>query len=225
MMKKCNSCNVYISDESDVCPLCRHGLTEVDDLKIKKQAVYPDIVFSRRKFNSLINIFKLISLILIVLSVCINAITYSETWWSVIVVAAVVYFWVTMKYSILHNTNYAAKILVQIILTMLLSVLIDFVLGYSGWSVNYALPSIALLGCAAIAILMVVNYMNWQSYIMFQIAFVAFGIIFVILYANRIITKPLMTYMALGISLLMFICTIIFGDKKAKTELKRRFHM
>lgn len=45
----------------------------------------------------------------------------------------------------------------------------DHVLGYQGWSVNYAIPSTILFADIAIVFLILVNRMNWQSYFMYQI--------------------------------------------------------
>ncbi len=224
-MKKCNKCNVYIREDANVCPLCKHGLEDIEDLVEENVIEYPNVVFSTKKFNILVRVFMLISIVLTGVLFLINKVTYSGTWWAVIVLGAIVYFWLILKYSILNNINFAMKILVPIMAAMLLVVMIDGVFGFSGWSVNYAVPSIAILGSTLIVILMVVNFMNWQSYILFQLAFVVFGVIFLILNYIGIITRPLMTYIAFGVAATIFLITIIFGDRKAKTELKRRFHI
>ena len=52
------------------------------------------------------------------------------------------------------------------LIAILMVVAIDFVVGYRGWSVNYALPSAILLVDAGILILMCINRRNWQSYMM-----------------------------------------------------------
>jgi predicted neutral ceramidase superfamily lipid hydrolase len=106
-----------------------------------------------------------------------------------------------------------------------LCLLIDIVNGYQGWSINYVIPAIILVAYLAIMILMIVNFMNWQSYILFQFTLVIFSMILMGLYLLHIITKPILSYVTVGITLVIFIGTIVFGDKKAKTELIRRFHI
>ena len=40
-----------------------------------------------------------------------------------------------------------------------------------------------------------------------------------------VITSPIMTQIAVGLSFFLFIGTVIIGDRKARQELKRRFHL
>ncbi|RDY30495.1 DUF6320 domain-containing protein [Lachnotalea glycerini] len=222
-MKRCNKCNVEILEEISVCPLCQHGLETISDAKHKK--MYPKIEFDNQKFVLLLRIFIFISIILVLGLVIINAATYNGLWWSLICVGVISYFWVTVRYSIQNNTNYAAKILVQTIGGMGLCLLTDVVMGYQGWSINYVIPAIILVGYFAILMLMIVNFMSWQSYILFQFTLVIFSMILMGLHFLNIITKPILSYVTAGITLAIFIGTIVFGDKKAKTELIRRFHI
>lgn len=222
-MKRCNKCNIELVEDISVCPLCQHGLETIS--QEKKREMYPRIEFDNHKFILLIRIFTFISIILALGLITINIATYSGGWWSLICVGAIVYFWITVRYSIQNNTNYAAKILVQTIGGMGLCLLIDIVNGYQGWSINYVIPAIILVAYLAIMILMIVNFMNWQSYILFQFTLVIFSMILMGLYLLHIITKPILSYVTVGITLVIFIGTIVFGDKKAKTELIRRFHI
>jgi hypothetical protein len=222
-MKRCNKCNIELVEDISVCPLCQHGLETIS--QEKKREMYPKIEFDNQKFILLIRIFIFISIILALGLITINVATYSDGWWSFICVGAIVYFWITVRYSIQYNTNYAAKILVQTIAGMGLCLLIDIVNGYQGWSINYVIPAIILVAYLAIMILMIVNFMNWQSYILFQFTLVIFSMILMGLYLLHIITKPILSYVTVGITLVIFIGTIVFGDKKAKTELIRRFHI
>jgi hypothetical protein len=222
-MKRCNNCKVEIVEDISICPLCQHGLENMS--QENKREMYPRIEFDNYKFILLIRLFIFISIILACGLITINIATYSGAWWSLICVGAIVYFWITVRYSIQNNTNYAAKILVQTIAGMGLGLLIDIVIGYQGWSINYLIPAIILVAYFAIVILMIVNFMNWQSYILFQITLVVFSIILMGLYLLKIITKPLLSFVTVGITLVIFIGTIVFGDKEAKTELIRRFHI
>jgi hypothetical protein len=222
-MKKCNNCNVEIIEDISVCPLCQHGLENISETKHRD--MYPKVEFDNHKFVLLIRLFIFLSIILVLGLVTINAVTYNGIWWSWICVGVIAYFWMTVRYSIQNNTNYAAKILVQTIGGMALCLLIDMVIGYEGWSINYVIPAIILVAYSAIVVLMIVNFMNWQSYILFQITLVVFSLILMGLNFLNIVTEPILSYVTAGISLFILIGTIVFGDKKAKTELIRRFHI
>ncbi|WP_143452740.1 DUF6320 domain-containing protein [Konateibacter massiliensis] len=222
-MKRCNECKVEIIEDTSVCPLCQHGLETISEEKQRK--IYPAVEFDNQKFKLLIRIFVFISIILGAGLLTVNIVTYHGVWWSLICHGAIIYFWITVRYSIQNNTNYAAKILVQTIGGMALCFLIDMVVGYQGWSINYAIPTIILAAYLGIVMLMIVNFMSWQSYILFQITLVIFSMILLGLNFLNIITHPVLSYVTAGITLVIFIGTIVFGDKKAKTELIRRFHI
>lgn len=222
-MKKCRRCNVNVIDESHTCPLCR-GVLEYDDNDIASIQMYPDIKFDIDKYKRIRKIFIFILAVISVALAFINYITYSGVIWSLIAVVGITYFAVTVTYSIMHSANLASKILVQTIGAGVLAVIIDNVTGYVGWSVNYAIPGMIMFVNLAIVLLMIVNPMNWQSYFMYQIAFTIFSFIPLILYWIGFIDHPYLAMLTSGISIIILIGTIVFGDKSVKNELIRRFY-
>ena len=72
---------------------------------------------------------------------------------------------------------------------------------------------------------MVVNVSNWQSYILMQIFMVLVSGGCMLLWKLGWITNPFLTFLAAAIAVSMLLGTLIFGDRKAKAELKRRFHV
>lgn len=224
IMKWCNQCHLEIADSEPVCPLCK-TVPESDGNIEMKPPLYPRIEFDVRKFHILIRLFIFVSVVMSCGLLFVNLMTYRGLFWSGIVIAAILYANMTLIYSVQRNANPAAKIMVQTLAAQLLVVWIDYLIGYEGWSVNYAVPGILLVAECSMLVLQIVNFMNWQSYILFQIEYVVLSMIPVVLSFCHIITKPLMTFLALACSILIFVGTMIFGDKKAKNELIRRFHI
>ncbi|MEG2288449.1 MAG: DUF6320 domain-containing protein [Clostridium sp.] len=222
-MKKCKRCNVNILDETHTCPLCI-GLLEVDEVEDKVDSMYPVIYFDINKFNTIKKIFVFILILVAAGLGFINYITYTGVVWSIIAVVGIIYFGITVTYSIMNNANLASKILVQTIGAGILLVVIDNVIGYRGWSVNYAIPGIIMFANLAIVLLMIVNPMNWQSYFMYQIAITIFSFIPLILFWVGLISQPLLASLTSGISIIILVGTIVFGDRSVKNELIRRFY-
>lgn len=222
-MKRCNQCKVQVADYKMICPLCQTALETISEEK--REPMYPEIKFDVHKYHIITRIFMFLSVVLGGVLIVLNYMTYDGIWWAFISTGIIIYAWLTLLFSIQHNTNPAAKILVQILAAQGLCLLADFVLGYRGWSVNFAIPVIILIANGAMLVLMIVNFMNWQSYILFQIEYVVFSLISVALYFMGVVTKPKFTFLAVGSSILILAGTMIFGDKKAKNELKRRFHL
>lgn len=234
MMKKCSHCGIKILEDSIVCPLCKNVLESNIEENQKSTnlakpmeyiPMYPVIEFDVHKFTIVFRLFLFLSIVLSSVLLLVNILSYKGEWWAIIGIGAIVYMWVTVIFSIQNNTNSALKILIQTLASQSLIVIIDWSLGYSGWSVNYAIPCILMAADLAVFILMLVNFMNWQSYIMFQIIFVIFSLIPIIFYLVGIITNPMLTFIAAACSLIILAGTLIFGERTAKNELKRRFHL
>ena len=145
--------------------------------------------------------------------------------WSAIPGLAMLYGYLVLRYAILGKSGYKGKIIVLTLIAILMVVAIDFVVGYRGWSVNYALPSAILLVDAGILILMCINRRNWQSYMMWQIFMILCSVVPLVLYAVGIVTAPLLALLAFAFSTALFLGTLIIGDRRARTELRRRFHV
>jgi hypothetical membrane protein len=104
-------------------------------------------------------------------------------------------------------------------------VAIDILHGYNGWSVNYVFPSGIILVDAFILVVMAINYKNWQSYMLQQIFMILCSIAALVLCKIGIITSPILSIIAMNISLIIFLGTLILGGRRARVELMRRFHI
>ena len=154
-----------------------------------------------------------------------NGIYHKEILWCIFPIGIICYAWFAIRYCIFHNVNVGAKVMVQMIVAQVLLTLIDWKLGYSGWSLNYVFPGLILIADSAILILMIANFMNWQSYLVYQIQLLLLSFLPGIFYWKNLIEHPSLMLLAMGISLLLLVGTIIFGTTKAKDELIRRFHI
>ncbi|MCI9492937.1 MAG: zinc ribbon domain-containing protein [Lachnospiraceae bacterium] len=222
-MRKCRNCKVEILDATAVCPLC-NSVLEVSG-EGEGGTGYPDVKAAVRKLSFIVRLYSFLAIVSEAALVTINYLYFHGIWWSAITGICILYFYVTLKYSLQKNKGYQAVLLVQVIGAVLLVIAADNIAGYRGWSVNYVLPGAILLLNGTIATLMVINASNWQSYILMQI-FTAFASAScVALWRFGIITKPLLSLASLAVSLCLLLGTLIFGDRKAKAELKRRFHV
>lgn len=221
-MKTCKRCKVIIREDSNICPLCRTVLTNIDEESIDK--IYPSIDVNPHKYNIIKRIFLFVSILSAAGSILTNYLTYNGVIWSAITIAAIIYFWVIMSYSIKRNRNIASQILVQVVCTSILTIIMDNAIGYIGWSVNHVIPEIMILANVAVLILVFVNRMYWYTYVLNQIVIAVCGLIPGVLFLCGVIKVPLPTILATATSFIVLVVMIIFGDKTIKSELKRRFH-
>ena len=220
-MSRCKQCNVEILDETERCPLCHSVLEKT----VEVENMYPNVRTMTRRLALLSRIYLFVAILVEALLIYLNVLSDSEMFWSAIPGLAMLYGYLVMRYAILGKSGYKGKIIVLTLIAILMVVAIDFVVGYRGWSVNYALPSAILLVDAGILILMCINRRNWQSYMMWQIFMILCSVVPLVLYAVGIVTAPLLALLAFAFSTALFLGTLIIGDRRARTELRRRFHV
>lgn len=220
-MSRCKQCNVEILDETERCPLCHSVLEKT----VEVENMYPNVRTMTRRLALLSRIYLFVAILVEALLIYLNVLSDSEMFWSAIPGLAMLYGYLVLRYAILGKSGYKGKIIVLTLIAILMVVAIDFVVGYRGWSVNYALPSAILLVDAGILTLMCINRRNWQSYMMWQIFMILCSVVPLVLYAVGIVTAPLLALLAFAFSAALFLGTLIIGDRRARTELRRRFHV
>lgn len=279
-MTKCMKCGVYITDNTDKCPLCQQVVAPVDlssdhkniagafgqhnnvsdestgdtdsaaklingtndtdsaekptdgTVKFEKSTAshdngtrYPDVKGASRKYRLLENIILFLSIVGQIVLTTVDYMTDQGINWSVIVLLVVIYANVTLRLAIVGRNGYIFKIVSTFVFTVLFLEGIDLLTGASGWALTFVFPSAILAMVIATIILMIVNIRNWQSYMMMQLFLVLMSVIAMILVAVKVIWFPYLAMGAMGASLFLFLGTLIIGDKRARTELKRRFHI
>ena len=208
-------------DETERCPLC-HSVLEPT---IEVENMYPDVKIKTRRMMLLSRIYLFVAIVAEAVLVAVNHYGDFETAWSLVTGLIFFYGYLVVRFAILGKTGYIAKTIVLTLIAILILIAIDFVNGYRGWSVRYVFPAAIILVDVGIIICMIVNRRNWQSYMMWQIFMILCSIVPVILIFTGIVTAQLFALIAFAFSLFLFLGTLIIGDRRARVELKRRFHV
>ena len=220
-MSRCIQCNIEVLDETERCPLC-HSVLEPT---VEVENMYPDVRIKTRRMMLLSRIYLFVAIVTEAILMAVNYYGTFETAWSLATGLILFYGYLVIRFAILGKSGYIAKTIVLTLIAILALIAIDFVSGYKGWSVRYVFPA-AIIGIdAVILLLMIVNRRNWQSYIMWQIFMILCSFVPIILYFVGIIYVPYLALAALGTSVFLFLGTVIIGDRRARVELKRRFHI
>lgn len=221
-MGRCRQCNVEILDNTQICPLCKCVVEQEEQM----ENAYPDIRFRVRKLNLAVRIFLFAAILTEVLLVYLNYKFFNGIWWSVISGAGFAYLYFIARFAVLNdNAGYRSKFLLLTFAGIIYVILIDYVIGYHGWSVNFVLPGGLLFVDVAILFVMFLNRRNWQSYIILEISMIFLSMLPLILIWMNIVTESFISWFAFAVSVLLFLGTLIIGDKRARNELKRRFHV
>ncbi len=222
-MNRCLKCGVEVMDQTEACPLC-HCVLEAGEETVGGR--YPDIRLKTRKLELIGRIILFLSIVIGAVSVVVNYRYQTDVWWSVIVVGGLAYLLLILFFVIENDhAGYRSKFFLGIASGIAYLVLVDYVLGFSHWSVDYGIPAAFLAVDISIIAVMFVNIRNWQSYLLFQLLMILCSGVCVILCLAGVITHPLMSYLVFGLSCILFLASFIIGGRRASNELKRRFHV
>lgn len=241
-MCRCNRCKIEICDDTLICPLCNSvvsvdseyannsGTDAVDANDageyISRSVMYPDVTPVMRRIKFIVKLVVFLSVLVEGILIIINYNMGSSVKWSAICGAGLAYICFTLIYSFMYNRGHRRKIMFQAIGVMVLSVAVDWAIGFQGWSLAFAIPCTLLAVDIAVFVMMLVNHESFQLYLMMQIYTTVFSIILVVvMLLTGIADFMVLAFAAFGVSAVMLAGTVVFGDKKASSELKRRFRM
>lgn len=220
-MSRCRNCKVEILDESEFCPLCHSVLEQTEEL----ENMYPDARLKNQKLKFATRLYLFCALVLETGLVFLDFNGDNQVHWSILAGLGLLYVYTVLRYAVLGKSGYRAKTIVLLLLAILLTVAVDFVTGYRGWSVDYVVSGGILLMDAVIILLMIINRRNWQSYMMWQLGTILFGLLPEILHFAGIENNNYMAFLPLAVSVFLFLGTLMIGGRRAAQELYRRFHI
>lgn len=220
-MAKCDNCGIEILDETEYCPLCRSILVHT----VEVENMYPDVRFILKRLLILSRIYLFCAILAEVVLFTINYYTESTIWWSALTGMGLLSVYIIMRYAILGKAGYQKKIMLLAAFSVLIAVGVDNILGYRGWSVNYVLPAGIVIVDTIIFVLLFVNHRKWYSYIMWQLAMILLSFLPILLYFAGIEDNHIISVLPMAASVALFLGTMMIGDRGARQELKRRFHL
>lgn len=206
--------------------MCHHVM-ELDEHP--RENMYPNARVVGQQYRMLKNVILFSSIV--IWSICFsinwgyNNRTGGDVWWSLVLGLALVYVNGILRITILGKSDHVFKLVISIIMALFILLEVDWLTGAHGWGMNFVFPMAVICLDIGILILMLVNRKNWQSYLMVQIGALLLGIVAVILVFMDVITFPYIAQGAAAFALFVFLGTVILGDRTAKEELKRRFHV
>ncbi len=220
-MSKCHHCQIEILDHTDTCPLCQ-GVLEIGG---ETNQFYPDIQGRRKKLFFFRRIFLFLSIMGIVLCLFIDYHVPGPLDWSLIASGGILLaLFVTMVLTD-PRLGYRSRIFYTICSGFAYVFFIDYITGFDGWSLDFVLPGVLFFVNFVLIFLMIYNHRSWQSYMIYQIGIVLVGIIPMLLIRHNLVRHPLISELAFGSSIFLFIGTLIMGGQAARQELMRRFYI
>ena len=221
-MNRCQKCHVVILDDTDRCPLCQHVLQTDGD---PRENSYPNAIAVTKRFRFLENLFLFLSIMAETILLVIKYNMDPMFPWNLVVGIVLLYLNTVLRMTLVGKSSLLFKILSLILLAVIMLPVIDYLTGYRGWSLDYVLPCGILALDLVLFVLILMNRRGWQSYMMAELMTALLSVVPIILRVIGLIQFPYLVWIAFAASVFLFLGTLILGDRRARTELKRRFHI
>jgi hypothetical protein len=198
---------------------------EISMESVSKSLTYPGVNVSIRFKTLIIRLVLFLAILSQAIVMVINYLTFNGIYWSLIVGLGLLYGCFTLVYSVKTRRSLQRIIMVQMIVGIFAVVALDIVLGYRGWSVEYAIP-FGLAGVdIGVVVLMIVGITGWQNLIMTEIVVFIFNVILVVLGVFDVVVLSIWALLSLGVTGAILLGTVMLGQRMISNEIKRRFQV
>lgn len=186
--------------------------------------IYPQKL-SSKKGEAIFKILLFTSIALGIILVLINKLTTPEIHWAALANCGIIYAWITVIYSIRKGINIAGHVFLQTIAISAVTLYIDDRLGFRGWSINIAVPIILMIANATMLILTIITCKNYIKYAIYQLLIVLISLSSMWLIWDNIIKLRILCSIAICISIINLLISLILCFKDVKEALVRKLHM
>ena len=186
--------------------------------------IYPQKLNSK-KSDKIIGISALISIIIGIGIVIINTLVTPKIKWAALCNCGIIYAWVTVIYSVKRNTNIAAHVLLQTIALSMLTLYIDYKIGFKGWSTDIAIPIMIIIANITMLILTIVSYKKYLKYAIYQLIIVFLSMAPIVLIVENVVHNKVLSVISCCICVINFLLSLVLCSKDVKEEIIRKFHL
>ena len=220
IMKYCSKCQMKVQNQLDNCPLCGQLLESVE-FEIERD--YPEQFAKKRRFSIRKSI---IFLAMMIISFSfISGIFQDFQWnWVFIITAATLYLTISAILGSRVKRNIGPNILTQVIGISALSIIIDYFLGYSGWSLEIIFPLGLMAGTTIITVMILLNPKRFTDLVIYQLMFGLMGIVILAMIYFQVILFRQIAIIGSYYTIITCVGLFFFADRQMIHELKKKFH-
>ena len=209
-----------VQNQLNNCPLCGQLLESVE-FEIERD--YPEQFAKKRRFSIRKSI---IFLAMMIISFSfISGIFQDFQWnWVFIITAATLYLTISAILGSRVKRNIGPNILTQVIGISALSIIIDYFLGYSGWSLEIIFPLGLMVGTTIITVMILLNSKRFTDLVIYQLMFGLMGIVILAMIYFQVILFRQIAIIGSYYTIITCVGLFFFADRQMIHELKKKFH-
>ena len=219
-MKYCSKCQMKVQNQLNNCPLCGQSLESVE-FEIERD--YPEQFTKKRRFS--IRKFIIFLAMVIISFSFISGIFQDFQWnWVLIITASTLYVTISAILGSRVKRNIGPNILTQVIGISALSIIIDYFLGYSGWSLDIIFPLDLMAGTTIITVMILLNPKRFTDLVIYQLMFGLMGIVILAMIYFQLILFRQIAIIGSYYTIITCVGLFFFADRQMIHELKKKFH-
>lgn len=220
IMKYCSKCQMKVQNQLNNCPLCGQSLESVE-FEIERD--YPEQFAKKRRFS--IRKFIIFLAMVIISFSFISGIFQDFQWnWVLIITASTLYVTISAILGSRVKRNIGPNILTQVIGISALSIIIDYFLGYSGWSLDIIFPLDLMAGTTIITVMILLNPKRFTDLVIYQLMFGLMGILILAMIYFQVIIFRQIAIIGSYYTIITCVGLFFFADRQMIHELKKKFH-
>ena len=219
-MKYCPRCKVTVRGMTNYCPLCQGKISGEDT-----PPFFPTVPTIYEKYKLFFQILALSGIAISIIAVTVNLILPQTGNWSLLVLLGIGCLWLSVGVSARNLHHVTLVIVNQSILGSLFFVLWDFVVGWKGWSIDYAVPILLMVSLLTMQILIKARGIKTEDY-MVCTSFHAFvGLVPLVLFLTGALNQVIPTLICIALSALLLAGMLIFRWGELLEEYHKRFRI
>lgn len=223
-MQKCTSCGVNLTGERQVCPLCGQKL----DHEPEKETydVFPNIPV-KVTYHLIFRISTFAAIFGILVVNIINKLFIPHLKIYVPLTLGIICAWIVINVGFKKRKNIPKNILYEAVISVLLCIVWDYLMGWRGWSIGYVLPA-ASAGLTAFYFIMGIadksRLTAYAGYFMIsEIGILVCAILGFLHFFHGI--AEYFAVLAVGLGIMLLLAQVIFRGKRFLSELHRWLHL
>lgn len=226
-MKYCDKCKVHIGGSRKYCPLCQNPLSFIKEHRKTEinEEIFPFIPTLYRQHNLFFKIIVFLSIVAVVVTVTVNMIFQKYGWWSLFVVSGVGCLWILLYVAFYKRKNIPKNIMYETVLLSSACIFWDWLVGWRGWSLDFALPIICLSAMLAMVFIGKIMGLEAGDYLIYLVVGGLFGITPVLFVLFSLLSNPIMSLICVAASVIFLSGVVIFQGSSIVLELKKRLHL
>ncbi len=226
-MRYCPECKVTIGEPDKNCPLCGTALI-ITEQESPEERLYPDFTTAGKKHNPfpfLARLFVFLSVIGITVCTFLDLLITRHLSWSLYVTGGIIVCWMTVGLHLIARINLNYQLLIDLCAVSFYLMLIDWLTGWIGWSVDYVIPILYIGIMITTIILALVFRVYWREYILSLVAVCFLGIGPLLIFFN---SRSPIRYLCLSAALMagaLLVGILFFAGGKLFSEWQRRMNL